>query len=203
MLGTAMIKTAALLLAASASVLAAPARPVITHLGSQGPILCRSTLHTTRPPTVRAKSLNMIPAGGVMTRDLVYTSGTTPSINGTIPEGISAQTVSLQTSLLPHSLLRPPKAWSEKSLTPVAFHPPQKANVINNIAAVLKEAGTSWEYALKTTVFLANMDDYAAMNAVYGELLPNPKPARTTIQAGKLPGNFLVEIEAVVARPHC
>ncbi|KAI6454875.1 hypothetical protein MCOR17_008881 [Pyricularia oryzae] len=111
----------------------------------------------------------MIPAGGVMTRDLVYTSGTTPSINGTIPEGISAQT----------------------------------ANVINNIAAVLKEAGTSWEYALKTTVFLANMDDYAAMNAVYGELLPNPKPARTTIQAGKLPGNFLVEIEAVVARPHC
>jgi enamine deaminase RidA (YjgF/YER057c/UK114 family) len=47
------------------------------------------------------------------------------------------------------------------------------------------------------------MADYQAMNAVYGELLPNPKPARTTIQAGKLPGDFLVEIEAVVARPHC
>ncbi|TLD17027.1 uncharacterized protein PgNI_02074 [Pyricularia grisea] len=154
MFGTAMIKTAALLLATSASVLAAPARPVITHLGSQGPIL----------------------SGGVMTKDLVYTSGTVPSINGTIPEGISAQTDTSTTT---------------------------KATVINNIAAVLREAGTSWEYALKTTVFLANMDDYAAMNAVYSELLPNPKPARTTIQAGKLPGNFLVEIEAVVARPHC
>lgn len=47
------------------------------------------------------------------------------------------------------------------------------------------------------------MDDFAAMNAVYSRLLPNPKPARTTIQAGKLPGNFLVEIEAVVARPQC
>jgi enamine deaminase RidA (YjgF/YER057c/UK114 family) len=47
------------------------------------------------------------------------------------------------------------------------------------------------------------MDDFAAMNAVYGRMLPDPKPARTTIQAGKLPGDFLVEIEAVVAQPHC
>lgn len=47
------------------------------------------------------------------------------------------------------------------------------------------------------------MDDFAAMNAVYGSLLPDPKPARTTIQAGRLPGDFLVEIEAVVSMPHC
>lgn len=47
------------------------------------------------------------------------------------------------------------------------------------------------------------MDDFAAMNAVYGRMLPDPKPARTTIQAGKLPGDFLVEIEAIVAQPHC
>lgn len=104
-----------------------------------------------------------------MTKDIVYTSGTIPSVNGTIPEGIEAQT----------------------------------AAVINNIGLILEEAGTSWNMAIKTTVFLANMDDFAAMNGVYGKLLPNPKPARTTIQAGKLPGNFLVEIEAVVARPHC
>ena len=75
--------------------------------------------------------------------------------------------------------------------------------IINNIALILKEAGTSWDLALKTTVFLANMDDFAAMNAVYSKMLPDPKPARTTIQAGKLPGDFLIEIEAVVARPHC
>lgn len=75
--------------------------------------------------------------------------------------------------------------------------------MINNIAAILEEAGTSWEYAVKTTVFLASMDDFAAMNAVYSRMLPNPKPARTTIQAGKLPGNFSIEIEAVVALPLC
>jgi enamine deaminase RidA (YjgF/YER057c/UK114 family) len=72
---------------------------------------------------------------------------------------------------------------------------------LTNIAAVLEEAGTSWEYALKTTVFLANMSDFAAMNAVYREFLPDPKPARTTVQAGALPGNFLVEIEAIAAIP--
>lgn len=121
-----------------------------------------------------------------MTDTIVYTSGTIPSINGTIPEGIEAQTVSQATA-----------AMQTASLTP-----PQEA-VIENITRILEEAGTTWDLAIKTTVFLANMDDFAAMNAVYGRLLPNPKPARTTIQAGKLPGNFLIEIEAVVARPKC
>jgi enamine deaminase RidA (YjgF/YER057c/UK114 family) len=45
------------------------------------------------------------------------------------------------------------------------------------------------------------MSDFSAMNEVYSEYLPSPKPARTTIQAGQLPGNFLVEIEAVAAIP--
>lgn len=48
---------------------------------------------------------------------------------------------------------------------------------------------------------LANISDFAAMNAVYGEFLPNPKPARTTFQVGQLPGNFLIEIEAIAAIP--
>jgi reactive intermediate/imine deaminase len=73
--------------------------------------------------------------------------------------------------------------------------------VLTNIAAVFEEAGTSWEYALKTTVMLANMSDFAAMNAVYREFLPDPKPARTTFQVGQLPGDFLVEIEAIAALP--
>lgn len=66
---------------------------------------------------------------------------------------------------------------------------------------ILEEAGTSWDYVMKTTVFLASMDDYAAMNGVYGKLLPSPKPARTAVEVGKLPGNFLVEIEAIAAIP--
>lgn len=72
--------------------------------------------------------------------------------------------------------------------------------MINNIAAILEEAGTSWENVLKTTVYLASMDDYAAMNAIYGSMLPNPKPARSTIEVG-LPLNFSIEIEAVAALP--
>ena len=56
---------------------------------------------------------------------------------------------------------------------------------------------------MKTTVYLADMGDYSAMNEVYGALLPDPKPARSAIQVAKLPGDFLIEIEAVVAMPSC
>jgi enamine deaminase RidA (YjgF/YER057c/UK114 family) len=66
---------------------------------------------------------------------------------------------------------------------------------------VLEEAGTSWEYVMKTTVFLANMSDYSAMNEVYASMLPSPKPARTAVEVGKLPGNFLIEVEAIAAIP--
>lgn len=77
-----------------------------------------------------------------------------------------------------------------------------QAQVIANIAAILEEAGTSWDYVLKTTVYLANMSDYSAMNEVYAELLPDPKPARTAIQVARLPGNFSIEVEAIAALPH-
>ncbi|KAF2745238.1 hypothetical protein M011DRAFT_447521 [Sporormia fimetaria CBS 119925] len=117
-------------------------QPVVTYLGSQGRIL----------------------SGGAFTnKGIVFTSGTVPSLNGSIvPGGIE----------------------------------PQTARVIKNIGAILEEAGTSWDYVLKTTVYLANMDDYAAMNEVYAAMLPSPKPGRTAVQVGKLPGDFLVEIEA-------
>jgi reactive intermediate/imine deaminase len=78
-----------------------------------------------------------------------------------------------------------------------------QAQVIENIAVILEEAGTSWDYVLKTTVFLASMDDYAAMNEVYRSLLPDPKPARTAVEVGQLPGDFLIEIEAIAALPDC
>lgn len=58
------------------------------------------------------------------------------------------------------------------------------------------------DYILKTTVYLADMNDYAAMNEVYASMLPDPKPGRTAVQVGKLPGNFLVEIEASKFSPY-
>ena len=70
--------------------------------------------------------------------------------------------------------------------------------VMQNLQAVLTAAGTSFANVVKTTVLLANMADFAAMNEVYGRYVtPNP-PARTTYQAGALPLGAKVEIEMVV-----
>ncbi|KAI8931557.1 hypothetical protein NX059_011212 [Plenodomus lindquistii] len=97
-------------------------QPVVTYLGTQGPIL----------------------SGGAWTsKGIVYTSGTVPSFNGSIVTGGIG---------------------------------PQTAQVIKNIAVVLEEAGTSWDYVMKTTVFLANMSDYTAMNE--GEISTLSRPMR-------------------------
>lgn len=73
----------------------------------------------------------------------------------------------------------------------------QTRQVLNNIAAILDAAGTSMDRVVKTTVYLADMNDFAKMNAVYGSFFPNDPPARTTIQAAALPLGLLVEIEAI------
>jgi reactive intermediate/imine deaminase len=83
----------------------------------------------------------------------------------------------------------------------IVAHHDHQAQVIRNIGAILEEAGTSWKYVLKTTIMLATIDDYAAMNEVYEELIPDPKPARTAVEVGHLPGNFSIEIEAIAALP--
>ncbi|KAG8707318.1 hypothetical protein FRC11_007523 [Ceratobasidium sp. 423] len=68
---------------------------------------------------------------------------------------------------------------------------------IKNLGNVLEAAGSSWEKVVKVNVYLKNMDDFVAMNEVYSELLPTPKPARTCIQAAKLPNDVDIEIEAI------
>ncbi|KAI0692794.1 Endoribonuclease L-PSP [Cytidiella melzeri] len=73
------------------------------------------------------------------------------------------------------------------------------AQCIANLGKVLKAAGSSWDKVVKVNVYLKNMDDFFAMNEVYGELLPDPKPARTCIAAAKLPFDVDVEIEAIAA----
>ncbi|KDQ16808.1 hypothetical protein BOTBODRAFT_172905 [Botryobasidium botryosum FD-172 SS1] len=73
------------------------------------------------------------------------------------------------------------------------------AQCLKNLENVLTAAGSSWEKVVKVNVYLKNMDDFAAMNEVYQKTLPTPKPARTCIQAGKLPFDVDVEIEAIAA----
>ncbi|KAJ3750452.1 Endoribonuclease L-PSP [Lentinula detonsa] len=73
------------------------------------------------------------------------------------------------------------------------------AQCIKNLGNVLRAAGSDWEKVVKVNVYLKDMDNFAAMNEVYEKLLPSPKPARTCIQAGKLPNDVDVEIEAIAA----
>ena len=73
----------------------------------------------------------------------------------------------------------------------------QTERVMRNLAAVLEAAGTSWAHVVKTTVFLQDMADFAAMNEIYGGYFSAPAPARSTIQAAGLPRAVRVEIDCV------
>lgn len=73
----------------------------------------------------------------------------------------------------------------------------QTHQVMKNITAVLEASGSSLESAVKTTIFLADMNDYAMVNTIYGEYFTNNKPARSTVQVAKLPKNALIEIEVI------
>lgn len=73
----------------------------------------------------------------------------------------------------------------------------QSEQVLRNLSAVLEAAGSSLERVVKTTVFLADMDDFAAMNEVYGRYFTENPPARATMQAARLPRDARVEIEVI------
>jgi 2-iminobutanoate/2-iminopropanoate deaminase len=73
----------------------------------------------------------------------------------------------------------------------------QTKRVMESLKAILEQAGASLQTVVKTTVFLKSMDDFAAMNTVYAEYFGDHKPARSTVQAAKLPRDVNVEIEAV------
>ncbi len=98
----------------------------------------------------------------------VYASGQIPlnPADGTIPEGIKAQT----------------------------------AQSLANVKAILAEAGLTMANVVKTTVFLADMADFAAMNEVYAEAFEAPYPARSAVAVRELPKQVLVEIEVLAAR---
>ena len=73
----------------------------------------------------------------------------------------------------------------------------QTRQVLTNLSAVLEAAGSSLDRVVKTTVFLKDMGQFKAMNAVYGEFLHSDPPARSTVEVAALPLGALVEIEAI------
>lgn len=73
----------------------------------------------------------------------------------------------------------------------------QTEQVLKNLAAVLEAAGASLDSVVKTTVFLADMNDFTAMNEVYARFFPNNPPARSTVEAARLPRDARVEIDAI------
>lgn len=73
----------------------------------------------------------------------------------------------------------------------------QTRQALENLRAILDAAGSGLSQVIKTTVFLKNMNDFAAMNAVYASFFPTEPPARSAVEVARLPKDALVEVEAV------
>ncbi len=71
--------------------------------------------------------------------------------------------------------------------------------VMQNLGSLLKAAGLSYAHVVRTTIFLADMNDFAAVNEVYASYFSDPKPARVTVQAAKLPRDARIEIDAIAS----
>jgi 2-iminobutanoate/2-iminopropanoate deaminase len=77
----------------------------------------------------------------------------------------------------------------------------QTERVLANLAGVLGAVGASWRHVVKTTVFLHDMNDFPAVNEIYGRVLGEARPARSTVQVSGLPRGVLVEIDAIAELP--
>jgi 2-iminobutanoate/2-iminopropanoate deaminase len=73
----------------------------------------------------------------------------------------------------------------------------QTEQVMRNVSALLKAADVSFEHVVRTTVFLADMNEFAAMNEVYARYVVDPPPARATVQVARLPRDVKVEIDVI------
>lgn len=76
----------------------------------------------------------------------------------------------------------------------------QTVQALNNVKAILSEAGLGLEHVVKTTVFLADMNDFAKVNEIYGGFFSQPYPARSAVQVARLPKDGLVEIEVIATK---
>ena len=75
----------------------------------------------------------------------------------------------------------------------------QTHRVLKNLAAILQAAGASFDNVVRATVYLADMNDFAAVNEVYGTYFSSPAPARATVQAARLPKDARVEIDLIAS----
>ncbi|HEX6975696.1 MAG TPA: RidA family protein [Vicinamibacterales bacterium] len=75
----------------------------------------------------------------------------------------------------------------------------QTRRVFDNIGAILQAAHSSFDHVVRTTVYLADMNDFAAMNEVYGTYFSSPAPARATVQVARLPKDARVEIDVIAS----
>jgi 2-iminobutanoate/2-iminopropanoate deaminase len=75
----------------------------------------------------------------------------------------------------------------------------QTAQVLKNLSAVINAGGANLSQVVKTTIYVKSMDDFSAVNEVYGSFFSEPYPARATVEVARLPKNVLVEIDAIVA----
>lgn len=77
----------------------------------------------------------------------------------------------------------------------------QADQVMRNLTALLKAAGLGFEHVVRTTVYLADMNDFAGMNEVYSRYLVDPPPARATVQVARLPRDVKIEIDLIAVYP--
>jgi 2-iminobutanoate/2-iminopropanoate deaminase len=77
----------------------------------------------------------------------------------------------------------------------------QTDQVMRNLTALLRAAGVGFDHVVRTTVFLADMNEFSAMNEVYGKYIVDPPPARATVQVARLPRDVKIEIDAIAVIP--
>ena len=77
----------------------------------------------------------------------------------------------------------------------------QAEQVMRNLSALLKAAGLGFEHVVRTTVYLADMNEFAAMNDVYGRFIVDPPPARATVQVARLPRDVKIEVDCIAVIP--
>jgi 2-iminobutanoate/2-iminopropanoate deaminase len=77
----------------------------------------------------------------------------------------------------------------------------QTEQVMRNLTALLRAAGAGFEHVVRTTVYLADMNEFGGMNEVYGRFLADPPPARATVQVARLPRDVKIEIDCIAVLP--
>lgn len=110
--------------------------------------------------------------------------------------GPYSQAVSLPTSRLVFTSGQLPIDPATSAFVPGGIAE-QTTQALKNLQAVLHASDSSLGHIVKTTVFLKDMNDFAAMNAVYATFFPNDPPARSTVEVARLPKDALVEVEAI------